>query len=459
MSYDNPDIHVVVPSSAEEASALLREASDIARKGVELCVGVIESPYIIYRSDGQLFETAHIPTEAAHIPPEITANGGTILLSHGRMKGILEISKPDLLAVAQGGVRYSELADAILEEDLCFPHAPETDMTVAEMIMDGTIFPTEGGFGRLREYILSLELVTPLGEIVRLGSRAIKDVGGYELISFLLGQGGRCGFVSSVTFRLLPEPSCRAFVAGTGEIRMLKTLAHNARREFRLSSTVIYEGETAALIARMWREMLAKKGRSLPPVLDPDGEALLIGEMQGLEHVIEDQLHRLAGAERLGGASLALLEGELAQTSKKVLHAAVDKLEDRSSTVHLSYDGGVSDEPPSGSFVYRSLYPERINAIVPIRKSGDTAHVIKIIEADPSLGSLLSGLAGSLRRERVYILEHEGEILRRIRVSDTDLLGLASGGDYAERIERAKTLSALNDKVFSAFDPESIMLP
>jgi hypothetical protein len=261
-----------------------------------------------------------------------------------------------------------------------------------------------------------------------------------------------------VTLRLLPTPCCRAFVAGKGDVRTLKTLAHEARSELRLSSTVIYEEKAAATIARRWREILGERGRTLPSVLDPDGEALLVGEMQGLEQVIEDQLHRLAGAERIGGASLALLEEDLARIPKRLLQAAAGKLDNGGLIVHLSYDGAATEAPPAGSFLYRSLYPERINAVMPIRRGGDNSGPLEVIKANPSLRDFLSGLVGSLRRERVYILEREGDTLRRIRIPEADLLCLAGGKDATERVERAKTMSALDDKVFGVFDPESIMI-
>ena len=458
---------VIAPAGAEEAAAVLAEATEAARKGVQLRIGLVESPYLGHISSksvsgqGLAAKTADAAADRPRepgIPFDIASRGGTILLSHDRMNGIIEISRPDLLAVAQGGVRWGELAAAISGEGLCFPHTPEGDMSIAGVWLHGTIFPTEGGFGPLRESILSLELVTPMGEIVRFGSRAIKDVGGYELIGFLLGQGGRCGFISSVTLRLLPAPACRIFVAGTGEVRMLKTIAHNARREFRLSSTVIYEGESAALIARMWRERLGEEGKRLPSLLEPDGEALLIGEMQGLEHVLEAQLHRLAGAERLGGASLALLDGELAGISKRMLRAAVEKLGARSSALHISYDGGTDEAPPAGSFVYRSLYPERTNAVVPIRRIEKSSRAVEAIKDDTHLVKLLSRISVSLGRERVYVMEVDGEELRRVRIQGNALLGLAAGEDAGERRERAEALSELNEEVFRAFDPEAIML-
>jgi hypothetical protein len=468
MAFEQSNAYVIAPSDADEAAGILRGALAAAREGVKVRVGIVESPYLGFgegdrrrmreTAGGDTAPGSERPAAAAGIPSEFASKGGTILLSHDRMRSILEVSKPDLLAVVQGGVRHGELAAAAASEGLHFPHTPEIDMTIAEMVMDGTIFPTEGGFGALREYMLSLELVTPAGETVRFGSRAIKDVGGYELISFLLGQGGRCGFVSSVTLRLLPEPCCRAFVAGVGEVRTLKAMAHNARRDFRLSSTLIYEGRAAALIAGIWSDTLEKRGKTLPPVLEPGGKALLIGEMQGLEHVVEDQLHALAGTDSWGGASLALLDEELFDISKSFLPLAFNELEGRGPVVYVSHDGGAAESLPSGSFGYRSLYPERINAVVPVRKAGAATSPIETIKADPALGDFLSGLIGTLRRERVYLIGRKGKDLRRIRVSNKDLLGLVSGEGVEERLERAQSLNALNEKIFRAFDPESIMI-
>jgi FAD/FMN-containing dehydrogenase len=59
-------------------------------------------------------------------------------------------------------------------------------------------------YGGLREYILSVELVTGAGEIVHFGSRSVKDVAGYEVIGMLLGGGGRYGMITEVTLRLIP---------------------------------------------------------------------------------------------------------------------------------------------------------------------------------------------------------------------------------------------------------------
>ncbi len=446
MAIEQSDPYVIAPSSAEEAGAVLREAGTAAGSGAKVRVGIVESPYTRDAVAG-----AHA---AADIPPEIASKGGTILLSHDRMNRILEISKPDLLAVVQGGVRCSELRAAIAGEGLSFPHTPGTDMTVAWMVMDGTIFPTEGAFGALRESILSLELVTPAGETVRFGSRAIKDVGGYELIGFLLGQGGRCGYISSVTLRLIPEPSCRAYVAVTGEVRTLKALAHNARRDFRLSSTLIYEAEAATIIADLWQDLLEKRGKTLPAVLEPGGGALLIGEMQGLENVVEDQLHSLAGTDAWGGASFALLDEELFELSKEFLPLAYGRLGGKGQVVHLAYDG--SEPPPEGSLVYRSLYPERANVVVPVEGAAAGSNPLEALETDPALGDFLSELIGTLRRERVYIVERAANGQRKTRLPNEDLLDLVKGDD--ERVARAKTLRAIDEKVIGVFDPESIMI-
>jgi glycolate oxidase len=49
-----------------------------------------------------------------------------------------------------------------------------------------------------------LEVVTGTGELVRLGRRTAKGVGGYALESLLVGSGGTLGIVTEITVRLRP---------------------------------------------------------------------------------------------------------------------------------------------------------------------------------------------------------------------------------------------------------------
>ena len=58
--------------------------------------------------------------------------------------------------------------------------------------------------------MLALEAVLPTGEIIRTGSKAVKNVVGYDLTQLLVGSEGTLAIVTEATLRLVPLPPARA---------------------------------------------------------------------------------------------------------------------------------------------------------------------------------------------------------------------------------------------------------
>ena len=90
------------------------------------------------------------------------------------------------------------------------------------------VAPADPLIGGLREYVLSVELVTGGGEIARFGSKAVKDVAGYEVIGLLIGGGGRYGMITEVTLRLLPARAREAAARGRAAADSAGLAAHDA---------------------------------------------------------------------------------------------------------------------------------------------------------------------------------------------------------------------------------------
>ena len=61
-------------------------------------------------------------------------------------------------------------------------------------------------FIKTKNYILGLEVVTGTGEIVRTGSRMVKDVAGYDLTRLFVGSEGTLGIFTEITTILNPRP-------------------------------------------------------------------------------------------------------------------------------------------------------------------------------------------------------------------------------------------------------------
>jgi glycolate oxidase len=57
--------------------------------------------------------------------------------------------------------------------------------------------------------VLALEAVLPTGEIVRTGSKAVKNVVGYDLTQLLVGSEGTLAVITEITLRLIPKPQAQ----------------------------------------------------------------------------------------------------------------------------------------------------------------------------------------------------------------------------------------------------------
>jgi len=288
------------PRSVEEAAELFRACSGAAAAGGRIRAAIVESPF--GPAKGVELPVAHSSIE--DVARSAGAEETLVLLSHSSMSGIHEISRSDFLAVAGGGVRFGPFVEEVRRAGLYFPHESDLmtrEATIAGIIMGGAAFRTERRFGRLREYILSLELVTPGGEIIRTGSRSVKDVTGYDLTGFLMGGGGRCGMIVRATIRLLPPPGTRIGFICEGDRNALESLAGEIRKRLIPAFLELSPGDDRAPgKARLIGELQsAVRGR----------ERSLLGSLSGLapEGVRVSRLEEaaLAATARPDGAPLA----------------------------------------------------------------------------------------------------------------------------------------------------------
>lgn len=193
------------PRDAAEAARIFGACTRLRSEGRDVRAAVFEDPSGVARG----VPLPPVSESVEELESLETSGGALVIASHAAMAGIDEVSRTDYLAVVGGGARFGDFLDAVSSAGLRFPHEPDArarEASVAELLMGGARFPTDDRWGRLREWVLSLELAIPRGEVVRTGSRAVKDVTGYNVAGFVIGSGGRCGVIARATLRLLPRP-------------------------------------------------------------------------------------------------------------------------------------------------------------------------------------------------------------------------------------------------------------
>lgn len=156
---------------------------------------------------------------------------GGIVLSLERMNRILEIHERDFVGVVQPAVLTAAFQSAVEQKGLYYPPDPASR---ADCSLGGNIATNAGGprclkYGVTRDYVLGLEVVTPEGTVMRLGSRTHKNKTGFDLHRLFVGSEGMLGVVTEATLKLLPLPPYRAALAigfsrMSTAIRALETL-------------------------------------------------------------------------------------------------------------------------------------------------------------------------------------------------------------------------------------------
>jgi glycolate oxidase len=194
-AYRQPPLAVVLPETTAQVAAILRYAD---REGIN----------VVPRGAGTSLSGGAIPAADA------------IVVGLGKFNRIVEIDYANRCVVAQSGVTNLAISHAVADQG--FYYAPDPSSQIACTI-GGNVAENSGGvhclkYGLTTNNVLGVELVTPDGEVVRLGGRYL-DSPGYDLLGLTIGSEGLIGVVTEVTVRILKRPqTARALLIGFGTV-------------------------------------------------------------------------------------------------------------------------------------------------------------------------------------------------------------------------------------------------
>ena len=132
---------------------------------------------------------------------------GGILLETTKMNKILKLDPNGLTVTVQPGVLLMELAAFAEENDFLYPPDPgEKSATIG-----GNISTNAGGmravkYGVTRDYVRSLTVVLPNGEIQTFGAAVAKNSSGYSLKDLVIGSEGTLAVICEAVLKLVPLP-------------------------------------------------------------------------------------------------------------------------------------------------------------------------------------------------------------------------------------------------------------
>ncbi len=265
-----PDL-VALPADTRQVAAVVR-----------LCAS--HHLPIVVRGAGTGYTGGAVPTQ------------GGVVLSMERMNRILEIDEVNLLAVVEPNVITGDLQSAVEERGLFYPPDPAS---LDRSAIGGNVAECAGGprafkYGTTRRYVLALEAVLPTGEIVHTGSKAVKNVVGYDLTQLIVGSEGTLAIVTRVTLRLIPKPPAQATLLALFDGIESAVKAVTALIRLRAVPAAIELVDADSLEAV--HEYL---GQSVVP---RDAKAALVIEVDGSLSAVADEMDRVAQGCTEGGA-------------------------------------------------------------------------------------------------------------------------------------------------------------
>jgi len=236
----NPGDITIEPESLQEISEAIRSA----RGPVVFNAGPALHPFGMptpYRRSWMKAFADDMASKGFPTPPElqgiqltdsdVSELADTTAISLDLYDGIIEHDVEDQVVVVRAGTSILELQENLATVGQCLPLPmvePPSAMLTASIfgpLIDEIGFslphPLSAQCGSWRDWVLGMTVVQADGTIAKCGSKAVKNVAGYDVQKLMIGARGTLGLIAEVilkTFPLkaLPKPEVEYAISSSG---------------------------------------------------------------------------------------------------------------------------------------------------------------------------------------------------------------------------------------------------
>lgn len=403
--------------------------------------GIRPSQSFSPRDAGELAQVlAHCNSEKRAVVPW---GGGTLqhlgnpparfdtVIQTRNLNQVVEYAFDDLTITVGAGMTLGEINRVLGEHGqflpLDIPHPARA--TIGGALAANANGPLRLRYGPARDYLLGVKLATVDGQIIKAGSKVVKNVAGYDLHKVQVGAFGTIGILTQATFKVFPKPAAEATVFAAFD-----DLA-----------------SACAVVPEIWN-------LNTPPV------ALELLDAENARHVVPGAQGNWFIIARFGGttATMAVARDLSAECARENGARAADMLDDAAGVWQSIADlpATLREQSPDALLVRLSVPPRELqNAL---RLAADTAAALNLtsprifahatsasvyasVQGDPGrLGQCVTQLRPALHKLRGHLMIESAPLALR-----------ASTGAWDEVGPSLKLMQSIKNK----FDPNNILNP
>ena len=371
---------------------------------------------------------------------------GGVVMSMERFNRILDIDEENLLAVVQPAVITRELQDAVEARGLFYPPDPAS---LKQSSLGGNVAECAGGpravkYGTTKRYVLALQAVLPTGEVIRTGSKAVKNVVGYDVTQLLVGSEGTLAIITEITLRLVPKPAVQATLQAT-----FTSIDTAVQAVTRLLAARVVPATIEIIDQQSIEAVTARIGR---PVAPPDTGAMLIIEVDGVPGGVDEEAERVLAACRETGA-LSMSKAESAADRDRIWEArrelsfALRALAPRK----INHDVVVPRGRVPQLFTLVQRLRDTYNLLIPCFGHAGDGNIHVNLMVDPTDRDEMHRAAAAERELFAGVVALEGSITGEhgVGFSKAPFVGLELSAETIALMQRIKL----------AFDPNQVLNP
>jgi D-lactate dehydrogenase (cytochrome) len=185
---------------------------------------------------------------------------GGIVLDLRQMDRVIEIRPDDLQATVEPGLDFVALNKRLRSFGLFFPPDPGATATLGGMVANDAKGIRAIKYGSTGDHVLKLEIVLPSGQIIQVGSHALRSSSGYDLKSLFIGSEGTLGVFTQITLKLAGIPAeYLAAIAGFDSLdEATPAVAKIIQTGLQPAALELLDAETVRLVNRFKQLELAE---------------------------------------------------------------------------------------------------------------------------------------------------------------------------------------------------------